>query len=92
MESGRFTGFFRNAPFDKPGVLRVFWGYRPRFFMTPIQSGERGDLEIISGVERQEPVREGRALMDGMPDQTGLGRNFFLVMKFLRSAHYGIDK
>jgi len=36
MESGRFTEFFKNAPFDKRSVLRGFRGFSPHFFMTPL--------------------------------------------------------
>jgi len=35
MESGRFAGFFRNAPFDKRSVLRGFRGFRPPISITP---------------------------------------------------------
>jgi hypothetical protein len=31
MESGRFTGFSKNGPFGKPGILRGFQGLSPHF-------------------------------------------------------------
>jgi len=62
MESGRFAGFFRNAPFDKPGILRVFRGFTPPFSMTPLIPRGKGDFGDYPGVERQ-------GLMDGMRDR-----------------------
>jgi hypothetical protein len=35
MESGRFTGFSKNGPFGKPGIICGFQGLRPPFGMTP---------------------------------------------------------
>ena len=49
MESGRVTGFFRNAPFDKPGVLQGFLGFRPPFFITPLTLVGRGGVWGLSG-------------------------------------------
>ena len=40
MESGRFTEFFKNAPFDKRSVLRGFRDFSPPFSITPVTSGE----------------------------------------------------
>jgi len=71
MESGRFAGFFRNARFDKPGVLRGFWGFRPPFFMTPRTARRKGDFGDYLWVELQEPVRERQGLKgwDAGPDR-----------------------
>jgi hypothetical protein len=49
MESGRFAGFFRNAPFDKRSVLRVFLGFRPPFFHDPTERLVRGGVWGLSG-------------------------------------------
>ena len=74
MESGRFTGFFRKAPFDKPDVLRGFRGFRPSFPWPPGSPGEIGG-EDYPWVDRQEPIPEGQALMEGLLGRTG---NFFI--------------
>jgi hypothetical protein len=42
MESGRFTGFFKNGPFGKPGILRGDQGLIPPSGMTPGSTGEGG--------------------------------------------------
>jgi len=49
IESGGFTGFFKNAPFAKPGILRGFMGFNPPFFMTRSSTGERRFLDIYRG-------------------------------------------
>jgi hypothetical protein len=73
MESGYFKGFFRNAPFDKPGVLRGFRGFCAPFFRTPPYSLVKEGFEDYPGVRRQEPRRVGLALIYGMLD-----RQFFI--------------
>ena len=72
MESGPFTGFFRNAPFDKPDVLRGFRGFSPPFFHDIPHLRWKGGFGDYPGMDWQEPVREEQVLIDGMP-----GRNFF---------------
>ena len=47
MESGRFTGFFRNAPFDKPGLLRGFRGFSPPFLHDPPDHLAKGDALLV---------------------------------------------
>ena len=66
MESGRFAGFFINAPFDKPGLLRGFRGCSPPLFSDPTDRLVKGGFWGLSR-EWQGLVREGQALMDGMP-------------------------
>jgi len=80
MESGRFTGFFRNAPFDKPGVLRSFRGFRPPFIHDP-----PGCLAKVGGFGLSGGGTVGSGKSGAEIDRWGAGpaREFFIF--FLRS-------
>jgi hypothetical protein len=83
MESGRFTGFSKNGPFGKPGILRRDRGSDPPFCMTP-RIGAGGG----SGRGIQEGVPDCRTFSSNRPadriflDVSGLCRNFFRILKF----------
>lgn len=72
IESGHFTGFFRNAPFGKPGILRGFQGFGGSHFMTPRSTWRRGNLVIIRGVNRWGLAGDGQEPDNGIPDRPGI--------------------
>ena len=74
MGSRRFSGFFRNAPFDKPGVLLGFLGFRPLFFHAPLTVWRKGGFGDYPCMEHQELSQEGQTLMDGMPTREFFSR------------------
>ena len=57
MESGRFAGFSKNAPFDKPDVLRGFSGFSPPFSMT-FRTFEEKVCPIRAAVYQNEGSRD----------------------------------
>ena len=71
MESGRFTGVFRNAPFDKRSVLRGLRGCSPHFYMTPRTVRRKGGFGELSVGEMAGADMSGPGI-DGMS-----GRDFF---------------
>jgi hypothetical protein len=51
MKFGRFTGFSKNAPFGKPGILPGFQGPGPPFGMTLVTPGKDVSPGIIWGLQ-----------------------------------------
>ena len=59
MESEPFTGFFRNAPFDKRSVLWGFWGFSPLFCHGPPDHIAKGGFWGLSGSGAAGIVKRG---------------------------------
>jgi len=84
MESGGFTGVFKNAPFDKRSVLRGFRGFRPHFFMTPPDRLAKGRFLVIVRVWRGRNGWDAGSALEFF--------YFFQSARFLKNSALVIDK
>jgi len=73
MESGRFTGFSKNGPFGKPGILRRDRGSGPPLCTTPRIGAGRGSAGV-PGV---------------FPGNRPAGRNFFGTFPVFAGTFFG---
>jgi hypothetical protein len=62
MESGRFTGFSKNGPFGKPGILRGFQGLRGPIIADPVQ------LKPVSGMMMNRDNLPGTLFMQKLQE------------------------